>query len=695
MTSRDEDLGGKLAVFDPPPHDASFWQELNERLDAENARVGGRSWLRTTCAVAAAVAAVAALSLGLAGLPGANHVGPAPALAAARAVATVDAGIANIRTLQGRIVQLAPSGGETGGYLDFAVAANGDYVSDAHFTYDAAFLKNWRARARGVQGTTSTKRAARRLSTELVTAISVAADTYSARTTYLDVFSGAVVGTGYLRVVGDHMSLPSVDDLSTLEVADLWWLPTQIQIALADGDPHVTVSDTVYDGRAVTCATIQESRDAVAWRAMIDKQYGIVLAFGPAAGSRPRTGRWAYTAFRVEDLRVNRSLAARRFVLPPSFDLRPDASGGSSAGSAVNPGGRGDIAAYTERPTPQGWAMPTPIFTALARLSYDPLLPGRPLPGYAVAPYAILHELDLVLDYKRGLHGYQIQTNDAPAPAAGDREQWVALNSPIAGAVVTAVRGGAFDGCPAVVDLVRLSAPSTIDAANQGVTVQGFGETFAVQGSLTHDQALAVIAAARPRGGWTFWNRPAYQYARLLLAVTIAAVVAALTIEIAAAALVRRTGRVRRGLRLAEVVALVGCLAVALSMRAPWYALHAAVHSGSGTTLDARFGLQGASIGYAVIVLGLALLAAAVALIRAALGGWKLPVRQSLLFGLAGAAAVAFVLFVRFQQPWQARFVIGDPITAIFPRPAWGLAVGLAGALAFLLAAVLARRERA
>ena len=122
----------------------------------------------------------------------------------------------------------------------------------------------------------------------------------------------------------------------------------------------------------------------------------------------------------------------------------------------------------------------------------------------------------------------------------------------------------------------------------------------------------------------------------------------------------------------------------------PWYRLVDA-------PLHAHYELLGASIPAPAMALACALGAAVVALLRAAMGGWRLPARESVLLAVFGVVSLGLVLYARLVQPAQARFVISHATMddAVWPRPWFGLLLGLAGAGAILIAALLARSHRA
>jgi hypothetical protein len=305
---------------------------------------------------------------------------------------------------------------------------------------------------------------------------------------------------------------------------------------------------------------------------------------------------------------------------------------------------------------------------------------------------ATAYQTSVTFWFVQGIGSVELGESDREQYPTPDRATWMDVSGGAAAmsrGLVTQTRGGALDGWPMIMTVPQLDEPGTADWHNAGIDGGTDTTRVSLRGVLTRGQYLATISSLRPADGWGLLDRPSYQYGRVLIAVVIGLVVAAVAIEVAAAVLARRERRRRRGLRVAEALALAGCVALAVSLWLPWYHLESAAR-------HVDFVLRGGSIRFVVAALACAGGAAVVALLRAAIGGWRLPAREPVLLAAFGLFALALLVDARLVQPDQARFLIGDLSggTAIWPTPWLGMLVGFAGVALILLAAVLSREPR-
>ena len=690
---RDTRLGEHLEVFDPPDHGPAFWTAVEAGVAGarrEAAREATRPprrrlWLRPALAGVAAAAACAVLALALAGLPGTTEVGPQPAGAVGRLLAAVDAGLAKVRTLQGVIVTTDARGRAQ--LARFAATAAGDEYVDQPVTEPPAVV---RVRRRTYRRDLADMRAGRqpwdrrqlRADRAVVVRRQWAGDAGARVSTdrawCVDAFTGRPVGIGYSREVNsDGRSLGMPEPVGP-DPANVWGLSSAVRVAIADAPDEVTLSDTAYEGRPATRALIGVAGRR--WVATIDKQFGLVLAFAPADGTTGGTRANPYVAFRLADLRVNAPIARKRFTVPAVFSL--------DASFKPISLGRHDQAAYTYDEDYVTAAVPRVVRSA----GMPVLVPARVPRGYRLWPLATDYGTTVTLSYVQGIGTVQVEESDREQYPTADRATWVDMESgalPSTPGLVTETRGGALDGWPMRIRVPQLGDPKSADWWNAGVDGGADTPAVSLRGVLTRSQFLGMISSMRPYGGWSLVERPAYQYGRLLLAIVMGLVIAAVAIEIVGAVRARRERRARRGLRTAELLALSGCVAIAVSLWLPWYRLESA-------SRHVDYALRGGSIRFAVAALACASGAAIVALLRAAMGGWRLPAREPVLLAVFALFALALLVDVRLVQPDQARFTLGDAAggAGAWPTPWVGMLAGFAGVALILLAAVFARERR-
>lgn len=684
-TTRNRDLGEKLRVLDAPGHRDQFWQRLDAALAGASQESAGRRqaalrrWLRPSLAAAVALAACVALALALTGLPGNTTFGPAPAGAVGRLLAAVDAGLAKVQTLQGTMLTEDAQGQHA--RMAFAATSGGDVFVDQPLPVTPGELRIARQtytqeRASMRAGDQPWDRARLRLDRTVWVRRQWAGDATSrvstGRVWLIDAFTRRAVGISYYRETHSDGRFVEIPSPATADAANVWGVSAAVRVAIAAHPAAVALTDTRYDGRPATRAvlTIAGRR----WVAVIDRQYGLVLSFAPQDGTAASAGAGPYEAFRIVALRVNQPVRRSRFTVPPVFSL-------DTAYRAI-PLGRHDPRPYTSDDGSVTMSVPAAVRSGEAAILLPTWLPR----GFRLWPTASSFSMTTSLWFVRGLDSVQLGISTPSEYAQRDRRTWINLSadSPAAsqGAVI-ATRGGALDGWPMRLAVPELYDPRSADWHNAGVDESTSDPEVSLRGVLTRQQFVDIIASLRPSRGWGLFDRPAYQYARLLLLATIALVLAALAVELGW----RR--HAPHGLRLPELVALAGCVALAVSMWLPWYRLES-VH------WHVHYELAGGSIDFAVGALACAFGAALIALLRATRGGWGLPARESILLAVFGLVALAFVADARLVQPDQARFVLGDPGTgvSVWPTPWIGLLVGFVGVAAILIAALLARSPR-
>lgn len=682
----DDELTRALDALEPPAHDPGFWPRVDRQLaaarrDMPREPAGPRRWLRPAFAAGAAALACALLALGLAGLPGTAEVGPQPAGAVGRLLARVDAGLARVRTVQGTMITAGADGRPQA--APFAVTARGDaYADQPEYVPSRVILGQRRTYRRDLADMRAGRqpwngrqlRTDRAVLVRMEAAGDAATRVSTSRTWYVDAFTGMPLGIGYSRSVNSDGRYSAMPEPGGPDAANVWGLSSAVRVAIASDPDSVTLADTTYEGRPATKAVVGVGGGS--WVAIIDREYGLVLRFDPSSG--PSSDE-PYVAFRIVDLRVNEDIPRPRFTVPAVFSL--------DASFKPIPLGRHDPGPYTDD---AGYST-TGVRQAAATAGTQVFLPAHVPSGFRLWPLATDYRTTVAFSYVHGIGTIQLGESDREQYPTSERTTWMDMSTgatAMARGLVTQTRGGALDGWPMIVTVPQLADPRTADWWNAGIDGGTDTTQVSLRGVLARAQYLSMVSSMRPVAGWSLFDRPAYQYGRALLLVVAGLTVAAVLVEVVAASR-RRRGRPRAGLRTAEVLALAGCVALAVSLTLPWYRLHSAAR-------HADYALSGGSIRFVVAALACASGAAVVALIRAAMGGWRVPARESVLLATFALFALALLIDVRVVQPDQARFTLGDPSMpgSLSPTPWFGMLVGFSGVALLLLAAVFSRERR-
>jgi hypothetical protein len=293
--SRDKELGERLGRLDDcPPPKPGFEARVWERIEAEaaqapvgQARAFGARHRRRPLLVAAvaAVAAVLVASVVLFGLPGAgDKTGPAPVSAAVVSARMAEA-MSSYRTLQGTMT----------------TSGNAAYVDGGTFATDAAGDFSLRFAA----GPAAAAAKAQESSQPLV--LTYNAQRHVQINTYVEP-SGRRVSYGW------DQALPyegiGVSGWTHPYPPGLAWL---VRAALADGDPRVTVDDTVFDGRSawkVSLPSISYFGYLKGMSFVVDSRTGFLVQWTtPPDPANPGSGGTSL----LTDLRVDQPLPADAF----------------------------------------------------------------------------------------------------------------------------------------------------------------------------------------------------------------------------------------------------------------------------------------------------------------------------------------------------------------------------------------------
>lgn len=696
-----------------PPFDDGFAEGLWRRIDEDAAgrrkaglaavlsgvlRVGSRR--RYLLATAAAAAALV-VALALTGVPGLGGTQPAPATAAMRVVAAMDAGLARVQTFQGTIVfDGTPAQRSLGaGYQAVAplqtasivLRANGDSYLDVRYgpvgAAEVAQIRHeyrlklayWRrvlpAHPKGLTAAQITQKKAQRrddlLLQRSVTERCVCVSDETAHRLQIkewmyDVFTGRFLGIRYKSWHG----FAGVRDLGQAEIGIVLSLATQVRSALADRSPDVAVSDTSYAGRPAQLVVMRLGGGAV-WRAVVDRTYGVVLSFQRAAGSP--AGGPRFVAFHIVGAAVNGPVAAARFVLRPDYRYTPDGTATAT--------GAPDLTKYNVDITDISYIAPSEL---RRRAEDGALAPAWAPSGYRLAEVGVSPSEGpgwTTLIYRRGLSMFSVES-DAGTDSRFDVFHWAQLQGP-----VLQLHGGALSGWPAETTTLGLADATTAWPGDwgEGLQAEYWGRSVVVEGDLSHGELLQVADSLRPVNG-----RSPHAGGRLT---ALAALMGFLALAIATVAIRAIRRRVRPDRHL--LLAVAGCLGVAAGLGLDWHAM-----AGAGS----RFATSGWSETPGLLSLACALAALCAAAWQPAAKGRAREVLAGLVAPLAtlalcavGGALVYLPASARFTTDTAGLSVVQQYVLgrSSVPTPGLGMLVSAAGAVLLLASALTLRRRAA
>jgi hypothetical protein len=718
---RDRRIGDAVERVPVPSRGEDFMPELLSRLDAVDAeasaaaetprrgtpvRDAGGFWRRVaqrraSLVAAASVAAALLLVLVLAGVPGMRSTEPPPATAADKLMAAIDAGLAKVHTMSGRIVFDAPymATAYPPAWATFAATSAGDRLVDVHQRADWArarrtYLAQVASLRKARGGYTAAQYASQMKGLRQATAVptrSVWLTTSSDHTSSLAFFSADPLTRRPARAryfdLGWDLGLDSIR--ATGEAGRLWALSTQLRSVLS-ADAGVTVDDTTYQGRPAWRVTVAAANGTPRWYAIVDKTYGVTLAV-----QSPSKAAADLIAFHVTDLRVNEPLPAGTFAIRPSYEASLRLSLLARGAIVVKKTDlvTGESAVHYYPPTARGLA-----------LSRAELAPTIVPPGYRLTEIARhTQATPAVLVYRRGMSEFVVDSgprNPGDAGSAGgdaaargitafDRSTWPEPFGPYDEFI--RIQGGALNGAPAMLS-AGVGAPASLYAWTDS-------QEASVNGDLTRSELLTVAGSLRPlRLGFHTTSRASLTATIVLLLALLAA---------AATAVVCFLAR-RRALPHAApspgVLAwpLIGLALVIVGAFMTWHALR---HNGPA------FHVSGwdEPLGRVVVALAIAAVCAAAwwLLARRPARVWLRTLAQAL-----AALSLAGVVLALAYLPPTARFVVpsmgtnaqsGNVADESFllrivdsrfaPSASTGLYVSLLGALVLFVGVLMMRRR--
>jgi hypothetical protein len=720
---RDHRIGDAVERVLVPSRGEDFMPALLSRLDAVDAETPGAAetssghsasdrasslWRhgarrRASLLGAAAVAAALLLVLVLAGVPGMRTTEPSPATAADRLMAAIDAGLAKVHTMRGRIMFDAPYQDTTSppAWATFAATSAGDRMVDVHRRVDwdgarRAYLAQVaslrKARASYTPAQYKSQMAGLRQMTAVprrsVWVISGGEHTASLAYFIADPVTHALARARYYDFGWDLGLGPNAQAGETERV---WELATQLRSVIS-ADAGVAVGDTTYQGRPAWHVTVAPSKGVPGWYAIVDKEYGITLAV--QSPSKARTG---LIAFHVTDLRVNEPLPAGTFAIRPSYETAmrmADRRGGTLVVKKMEltPG------------APKVHSYPATV-GGLAESGAE-LVPAAVPRGYRLSEVARhTRATPPVLVYRRGMSAFVVESSprtpgqvglpagSVPARIATfDRATWPGLWSDEYAEFVR-IKGGALNGAPAML-YAGVGGPASLYAWTDSQEAN-------VNGDLTRSQLLAVAGSLRPlRGGFYATSQAGLLSTAALMLALLAAVVTAVAWLAA-----RRRAEPDAGPRLGVLAwPLIGLALVVIGAFLTWHAL---LHNGPA------FHVSGwhEPLGRAVAALAIAAICAAAwwLLARRPARVWLRTLAQTLAaFALAGAVLALVYL------PPTARFLVSPTVTntqsgnvgdeslllriadsQFSPSATTGLYVALLGALVLFVGVLMMRRRSA
>ena len=560
---RDRRIGHAVQRVPVPPRTEEFMPALLSRLDAVDAEARGAAeassghttsdrasslWRRGArrrggLIAAAAVVAALVLVLILAGVPGMRTTEPPPATAADRLVAAIDAGLAKVHTMSGRIAFDAPylATAYPPAWATFAATSAGDRLVDVHHHVDwararRAYLAQVASLRKARGGYTPAQYRSQMKGLRVATAVatrSVWLTTSSDHTSSLAFFSADPLTRRPARAsyydLGWDVGLDGVSKSG--EAGRIWALSTQLRSVLS-ANAGVAVGGTTYKGRPAWRVTVAAVSGTPLWYAIVDKQYGVTLAV-----QSPSKAPASLIAFHVTDLRVNEPLPAATFAIRPSYETSLRLSVRTREAVAVKKTdlAAGEPAVHYYPPNARGLAQ--------SRADLAPTTVPR---GYRLAEIARhTQATPAVLVYRRGMSAFAVDSGPripgarvlpAGSALAGgitafDRSTWPELWG---FDEFTRIQGGALNGAPAML-YAGVGAPASLYAwtDSQEATVHGNltrSELLTVAGSLralrrgvpsgssagllsTAALMLALLAAAVTAGAWVLARRRADPHA--------------------------------------------------------------------------------------------------------------------------------------------------------------------------------------
>jgi len=719
---RDRLIGDAVERVPVPPRGAEFMAALLSRLDSADAEISGAAettrsaasnkrdeglWRRvarrrTSLLAAAAVAAALLLVLVLAGVPGMRSTEPPPATAADRLVAAIDAGLAKVHTMSGRIVFDAPymATAYPPAWATFAATSAGDRLVDvrrradwarARRTYRAqvASLKKGRASYAPAQYKSQMK--GLREATAVPTR-SVWLTTSSDHTSTLAFFSADPLTRRPARAryfdLGWGLGLDSIS--ASGEAGRLWALSTQLRSVIS-ANAGVAVEDTTYQGRPAWRVSVAATNGTPRWYAIVDKAYGITLAV-----QSPSKAPATLIAFHVTDLRVNEPLPAGTFAIRPSYETSLRLSVRTHGAIVVKKTdlATGEPAVHYYPPNAGGLAQ-----------SRAELAPTTVPPGYRLTEIAQhTRATPAVLVYRRGMSAFALDSGPripgnrvlpaGSAPAGGiaafDRETWPEVWG---FDEVTRIQGGALNGAPAMLS-AGVGAPASLYAWTDSQEAN-------VHGNLTRSELLTVAGSLRPLRQGFHATSPAS------LTATIVLLLALLATAVMAGAWVLARRRADPHAAPSLGVLAWPLIGLALVIAGTFMTWHALLHNGPAFHMSGR----DEPLGRGVAALAIAAVCAA--------AWWLLAGRtarvwlKTLAQALAAVALAGAVLALVYLPP-EARFVVPSIGTnaqsgnvadeslllrivdsQFSPSAATGLYVAILGALVLFVGVLMMRRRSA
>ena len=621
--------------------------------------------------LAVAIATVAALVLvgGLVGLPGARRAAPSTASAATHAAASLSAGLAQVRSIQGVFVPDGRVSYELP-VVDrvlFAASSNGDSYFDVRYRPDyAALQRQWRAALRedprATVADSQALQSAAALSRRVIVADS-ATGMEQTKTWVINPFTRKAIGVRYRY----YKLFSSYTPTAPRDVPFVWLLSHVLDTELAAGQPRVAVQKAVYLGRPAERATVLNGNGKPAYEALIDRQYGVTERVTSLQGSRALPD-YRLVPYHLEDLQVNRPVAQSVFVMKPDYRYAPQGFGPPRP---------------TDTPAKYGMDLDeqaVPIADLSRFTTSWTLLPTWLPAGYRLASVARTTDSQhLWLTYRLGLDYLKVGT-------AGRNGSWIAADSdfrhgfifesasselergwygwPSIGHTVGVLRSGAMSGWPA-------GSNASLEPGRNVVDTVAFGVSGTAPVSTLRHVAESLRQAKPgphlPGSGYDWWPW----------------LVAALGVAALMLALLRRRAAGDRAPSLRRVrLALIGVAAVAVSASLSWHRLY-----GAGDAFSTR----GWQEPLAVLAVAVALFAGAVALGAPATPPRRLTPR--FLTVLLGLLTLAGTLLAVVYLPVKARFMTDQFATVHWtsihsvlndtgiPLPGPGLALAIAGAV--------------
>ena len=592
---RDRLIGDAVERVPVPPRGEEFMAALLSRLDSVDVETSGAAetargaasnkrddglWRRvaqrrTSLLAAAVVAAALLLVLVLAGVPGMRSTEPPPATAAERLMAAIDAGLAKVHSMRGRIVFDAPymATAYPPAWATFAATSAGDRLVDVRQRADwararRAYLAQVASIKKARGGYTPAQYKSQLKGLREMTAVptrSVWLTTSSDHTSSLAFFSADPLTRRPARAryfdLGWGLGLDSIPKSG--EAGRLWALSTQLRSVLS-ANGGVAVDDTTYQGRPAWRVTVAATSGSPRWYAIVDKTYGITLAV-----QSPSKAPASLLAFHVTDLRVNEPLPAGTFAIRPSYETSLRLSVRTRGAVVVK---KTDLA--TGEPAVH-------YYPANARglaQSRAELAPTTVPPGYRLTEIARhTRATPAVLVYRRGMSAFAVDSGPripgvrvlpaGSAPAGGvaafARSTWPELWG---FDEFTRIRGGALNGAPAML-YAGVGAPASLHAWTDSQEAN-------VHGNLTRSEMLTVAGSLRPLRGRFHATSQASLTATIvwLLALLAAAVTAGAWV------LARRRADMHAAPSLAVLAwPLIGLVLVIVGAFMTWHAL---LHNG-------------------------------------------------------------------------------------------------------------------